>query len=110
MCSFLFILFFFLVIRRPPRPTLTDTLFPYPTLFRSPEQRLRGTARGVAGGPPLPDRLRDPTQPVLTLTSCQAPAWEGTARRRSMAASKHEAHSGSHGCCGGHAEDRTSVV
>src|SRR3546814_19168420 len=21
--------------RRPPRPTLTDTLFPYPTLFRS---------------------------------------------------------------------------
>src|SRR3546814_16630060 len=23
------------MIRRPPRPTLTDTLFPYPTLFRS---------------------------------------------------------------------------
>src|SRR3546814_6063447 len=27
--------FFFLMCRRPPRPTLTDTLFPYPTLFRS---------------------------------------------------------------------------
>src|SRR3546814_16760821 len=27
--------FFFLMIRRPPRPTRTDTLFPYPTLFRS---------------------------------------------------------------------------
>src|SRR3546814_2506384 len=30
-CSF----FFFLMIRRPPRSTRTDTLFPYTTLFRS---------------------------------------------------------------------------
>src|SRR3546814_11668244 len=28
-------LFFFLMIRRPPRYTRTDTLFPYTTLFRS---------------------------------------------------------------------------
>src|SRR3546814_3477655 len=27
--------FFFLLIRRPPRSTRTDTLFPYTTLFRS---------------------------------------------------------------------------
>src|SRR3546814_14091555 len=27
--------FFFLIIRRPPRATRTDTLFPYTTLFRS---------------------------------------------------------------------------
>src|SRR3546814_12740354 len=27
---------FFLMIRRPPRATRTDTLFPYTTLFRSP--------------------------------------------------------------------------
>src|SRR3546814_13608583 len=27
--------FFFLMIRRPPSSTLTATLFPYPTLFRS---------------------------------------------------------------------------
>src|SRR3546814_8169963 len=27
--------FFYLVIRRPPRSTRTDTLFPYTTLFRS---------------------------------------------------------------------------
>src|SRR3546814_14995629 len=32
--------FFFLMIRRPPRSTRTDTLFPYTTLFRSPD-RLR---------------------------------------------------------------------
>src|SRR3546814_12359072 len=30
-----FFLFFFLMIRRPPRSTRTDTLFPYTTLFRS---------------------------------------------------------------------------
>src|SRR3546814_9613335 len=34
--SMVFVLFvFFLSIRRPPRSTLTDTLFPYTTLFRS---------------------------------------------------------------------------
>src|SRR3546814_20735801 len=36
---FLFLLFiyffFFLMLRRPPRSTRTDTLFPYTTLFRS---------------------------------------------------------------------------
>src|SRR3546814_11329500 len=30
-----FLFFFFLMIRRPPRSTRTDTLFPSPTLFRS---------------------------------------------------------------------------
>src|SRR3546814_21185790 len=34
MCVYLFC-FFFLMIRRPPRSTRTDTLFPYTTLFRS---------------------------------------------------------------------------
>src|SRR3546814_16143142 len=32
---FAFIYVFFLMIRRPPRSTRTDTLFPYTTLFRS---------------------------------------------------------------------------
>src|SRR3546814_4958875 len=30
--------FFFVMIRRPPRSTRTDTLFPYTTLFRSPQR------------------------------------------------------------------------
>src|SRR3546814_10984107 len=34
-CAFLMYYFFFLMIRRPPRSTRTDTLFPYTTLFRS---------------------------------------------------------------------------
>src|SRR3546814_7663549 len=50
MCIFLF----FLMRRRPPRSTRTDTLFPYTTLFRSPAQAARARhavdARGRAGG------------------------------------------------------------
>src|SRR3546814_15324058 len=33
---------FFLMIRRPPRSTRTDTLFPYTTLFRSLERVVQG--------------------------------------------------------------------
>src|SRR3546814_11060387 len=33
----MFSCFFFLMIRRPPRSTRPDTLFPYTTLFRSPQ-------------------------------------------------------------------------
>src|SRR3546814_12606732 len=39
------IVFFFLMIRRPPRSTRTDTLFPYTTLFRS--SRRIGRLSGV---------------------------------------------------------------
>src|SRR3546814_799553 len=37
LCILVFcsLLFFFLMIRRPPKSTRTDTLFPYTTLFRS---------------------------------------------------------------------------
>src|SRR3546814_1384787 len=35
MSSCLIVFIFFLMIRRPPRSTRTDTLFPYTTLFRS---------------------------------------------------------------------------
>src|SRR3546814_3169495 len=42
--------FFFLMIRRPPRSTRTDTLFPYTTLFRSKTQCAcwRSVQQGVA--------------------------------------------------------------
>src|SRR3546814_9638200 len=35
MYTCMFVIFFFLMIRRPPRSTRTDTRFPYTTLFRS---------------------------------------------------------------------------
>src|SRR3546814_12315557 len=62
-------MFFLLMIRRPPRSTRTDTLFPYTTLFRSRRSRsddrraaavsaatqaVIGVSGGVAG---LEDRL-----------------------------------------------------
>src|SRR3546814_8585649 len=64
--------FVFLMIRRPPRSTRTDTLFPYTTLFRSiavggvvvdvDERRIadRAEARDVAAE----NRLRDVTRGI----------------------------------------------
>src|SRR3546814_1859999 len=68
-----FIFLFFLMIRRPPRSTRTDTLFPYTTLFRSGRRRScapvrrRDRGRRPEGGghrnlrpaaPPRADRAR----------------------------------------------------
>src|SRR3546814_11040357 len=44
------VLFLFLRIRRPPRSTRTDTLFPYTTLFRSPRPGRQGTATALMSG------------------------------------------------------------
>src|SRR3546814_20309548 len=43
----LIFVFFFLMIRRPPRSTRTDTLFPYTTLFRSEDHPERERALEV---------------------------------------------------------------
>src|SRR3546814_1276050 len=55
------------MIRRPPRSTRTDTLFPYTTLFRSsrPSPRRRGSGRGGTGStaPPRPPRRGPPRPP-----------------------------------------------
>src|SRR3546814_16377815 len=65
-----FVRFFFLMIRRPPRSTRTDTLCPYTTLFRS-HRRLRvvhvglparchcAGAAGRAHGGDRDDRVRE---------------------------------------------------
>src|SRR3546814_11765471 len=63
------VVFFFLMIRRPPRSTRTDTLFPYTTLFRSgrrggqcpPPGRWGASAgqrRGLVGSPEGMDHRR----------------------------------------------------
>src|SRR3546814_2464009 len=44
----LILIFFFLMLRRPPRSTRTDTLFPYTTLFRS--ARLDGDGVRIGAG------------------------------------------------------------
>src|SRR3546814_13435708 len=61
------------MIRRPPRSTRTDTLFPYTTLFRSPPKRgfrcrrsaaARRPRRGPAPAPQAP-RLFPPGSPLF---------------------------------------------
>src|SRR3546814_11615332 len=52
--------FFFLMLRRPPRSTLTDTLFPYTTLFRA-------GFRGLLIDQRRPDTPQQPGKPVATL-------------------------------------------
>src|SRR3546814_5536947 len=61
--------FFFLMIRRPPRSTRTDTLFPYTTLFRSLLHVCRDDARTATLEAAL--RFFAPELNVLTL-----PAWD----------------------------------
>src|SRR3546814_10714205 len=50
LCSF-----FVLMIRRPPRSTRTDTLFPYTTLFRSLHRRASRRGDAVLRGDPVPN-------------------------------------------------------
>src|SRR3546814_9029655 len=56
LCCF----YVFLKIQRPPRATRTDTLFPYPTLFRS-----RGLRGAAGGGPAEPVVARAPHQRAI---------------------------------------------
>src|SRR3546814_1942794 len=76
MCAGLFGCFFFLMIRRPPRSTRTDTLFPYSTLFRSVpftvsrrsrRQGLRVLARWRPVGRPRPLRSEEHTSELQSL-------------------------------------------
>src|SRR3546814_5826670 len=68
---------FFLMIRRPPRSTRTDTLFPYTTLFRSGQCSANG---GVWRGPHLReiDAIIRPARP--------------SARKRSGRSGRSEEH------------------
>src|SRR3546814_17640366 len=53
--------FFFLMIRRPPRATRTDTLFPYTTLFRScaaARLKLRGASIIWTAHDPVPHDMK----------------------------------------------------
>src|SRR3546814_12340214 len=56
--TFALFFFFFLMIRRPPRSTRTDTLFPYTTLFRSRGLGRCPSSGGFRGAASRPDRHR----------------------------------------------------
>src|SRR3546814_3647406 len=52
------------MIRRPPRSTRTDTLFPYTTLFRSTEGRAGAVLRARSNLPPGAAPIRFPEFPL----------------------------------------------
>src|SRR3546814_7940008 len=61
---------YFLMIRRPPRSTRTDTLFPYTTLFRSVAEletgiRARAGSIGLSKATPILSPLIQTTAPKL---------------------------------------------
>src|SRR3546814_20735036 len=64
-------LFFFLMIRRPPRSTRTDTLFPYTTLFRSVIDQ--ATWISADRGPSLPGPGK-----ARPSTDCASKRWRST--------------------------------
>src|SRR2546430_17383661 len=70
MCL-LYRIFFFLMIRRPPR----STLFPYTTLFRSGGHGLRGPAASTGAAPHGTGGAREPTW-RLGRRKCIAPRSE----------------------------------
>src|SRR3546814_14017955 len=58
----MFYSFFFLMIRRPPRSTRTDTLFPYTTLFRSGLVAVYLWSFEDVGEQPFAERCHQPGQ------------------------------------------------
>src|SRR3546814_17539168 len=63
------IVYFFLRIRRPPRSTRTDTLFPYTKLFRSPGSGWRPASSRRAA--PSGGRGRAPRPGTAAARSCR---------------------------------------
>src|SRR3546814_12032478 len=62
------------MIRRPPRSTRTDTLFPYTTLFRSRNQRHKTTHAAPPGGVVVPGKhTQNPPQTQLNLQQAHPP-------------------------------------
>src|SRR3546814_8211418 len=55
------------MIRRPPRSTRTDTLFPYTTLFRSLPRAYRKACRGAGGDCEETSRSEEHTSELQSL-------------------------------------------
>src|SRR3546814_4680322 len=72
MCMIVLCYIFFLIIRRPPRSTRTDTLFPFTTLFRSVAQSwIERTSWATSGRGPL-RRFRNRSKATSLRRRCPA--------------------------------------
>src|SRR3546814_2137276 len=76
-------IFFFLMIRRPPRSTRTDTLFPYTTLFRSQSRP------GQHFLPPLPDDPRPLMVQFASITTRPFAELQGILGERKARSEEH---------------------
>src|SRR3546814_6857085 len=70
---------FFLMIRRPPRSTRTDTRFPYTTLFRSCWGEVRA-AKDQSRQPWPPNKCRGRIEPRQSDNCVRAPAGQRVGR------------------------------
>src|SRR3546814_3099404 len=104
LCIYLFF-FFFLMIRRPPRSTRTDTLFPHTTLFRS--QPLRKGVHVDEPGHPFLDLVRLRHHPVDDLVEI-IPLGLGEEPHAPEVDAQHR-HPGSPGELGAPQQDRKST-
>src|SRR3546814_2464729 len=82
-----FSIIFFLMIRRPPRSTRTDTLFPYTTLFRSlhtrdDPARVHANRRRLVQGMPAAPIWLDQVHGSAVL---DADAWHGAGEQSAAA-------------------------
>src|SRR3546814_13732330 len=82
--DFYLVFYFFLMIRRPPRSTRTDTLFPYTTLFRSRDADDAAThallrARGLLPSGPLGRRTLETVRGQVEAYAAAFSDWRGAA-------------------------------
>src|SRR3546814_11281520 len=80
------IVLFFLMLRRPPRSTRTDTLFPYTTLFRSAVRRADAAVDGRAAA------LVADADPAAALHQGEDPRSVSPARDIAWASRRSEEH------------------
>src|SRR3546814_8704289 len=76
-------IFFFLMIRRPPRSTRTDTRFPYTTLFRSGSIDQAHLEQRKIGGP-TPDVHHQHVDAVFVLARSKQRSEEHTSELQSL--------------------------
>src|SRR3546814_6305206 len=97
MVSVLVCCVYLLMVRRPPRATRTDTLFPYTTLFRSAGNRIRSIRQSArVSGQDIPGRRggSDTMKTILLLAAAigamsAAPAMAQTPTQRGPRSEEH---------------------
>src|SRR3546814_3930025 len=72
------------MIRRPPRSTRTDTLFPYTTLFRSPRSSPRWRSYSRAAHWLVSDGTHSGAPPISVANSCCTRSEEHTSELQSL--------------------------